>query len=144
MNSDGTDDILLTPDGLDENNPQWIEGNSKIAFISDSTKKREIWTMNLDGTDRKKISSFDKDIDSFLFSPDSQNILFISQAPYIYHPDDLYKDLPKTTAMMANDLMYKHWDHWLETVPHPFYAAFDGNAMRQATDILEEIGRAHV
>ena len=33
--------------------------------------------------------------------------------------------------------MNKHWDHWLETVPHPFYAAFDGNTVGVATDILE-------
>ena len=137
MDKNGTNDTLLTNDASDENNPQWIENGNKIAFISDVTNKKEIWTMNPDGTDRKKISSFDKDIESFLFSPDSLNVLFISQAPYIYHPDDLYKDLPKTTAMMANDLMYKHWDHWLETVPHPFYASYDGNVISTATDILE-------
>ncbi len=137
MNSDGSDDKLLTADASDENNPQWIKDGTRIAFLSDATGKNEIWEMNPDGTERKKISSFDKAIDSFLFAPDSKNVLFISQAPYIYHPDDLYKDLPKTTAMMANDLMYKHWDHWLETVPHPFFAAFDGNEITQATDILE-------
>ena len=37
---------------------------------------------------------------------------------------------------MANDLMYKHWNKWLETVPHPFYASFDGEKMGQSTDIL--------
>ena len=137
LDSDGTDDKLLTTDGSDESGVQWIDNSSKIAFISDVSGKREIWTMSPDGTNRKKISSFDKDIDSFRFSPDNQTVLFIAQAPYIYHPDDLYKDLPQTSAMMANDLMYKHWDHWLETVPHPFYASFDGNVMAQATDILE-------
>ena len=137
LDSDGTDDKLLTTDGSDESGVQWIDNSSKIAFISDVSGKREIWTMSPDGTNRKKISSFDKDIDSFRFSPNNRTVLFIAQAPYIYHPDDLYKDLPQTSALMANDLMYKHWDHWLETVPHPFYASFDGDVMAQATDILE-------
>ena len=33
--------------------------------------------------------------------------------------------------------MYKHWDEWVETIPHPFVADFDGNQMGSATDILE-------
>ena len=37
---------------------------------------------------------------------------------------------------MANELMYKHGNKWLETVPHPFYASFDGEKMGQSTDIL--------
>ena len=38
--------------------------------------------------------------------------------------------------LFRSDLMYKHWNQWLETVPHPFYASFDGNKMGDATDIL--------
>lgn len=32
--------------------------------------------------------------------------------------------------------MYKHWDEWVETIPHPFVAPFNGNEMGEATDIL--------
>ena len=41
------------------------------------------------------------------------------------------------SALMANDLMYKHWDRWVESVPHPFFAPFDGETLGEATDILE-------
>ena len=137
MDSDGGNDILLTQTEADESNPQWIKGDSRLAFLSDEGGKSEIWEMNPDGSGRKKISNFAKDIDSFLFAPDSNNVLFISDVPYAYHPDDVYKDLPKTTAKMANDLMYKHWNKWQEVVPHPFYASFDGNSIGEATDILQ-------
>ena len=33
--------------------------------------------------------------------------------------------------------MYKHWDEWVESIPHPFIADFDGNMMGAATDIME-------
>ena len=33
--------------------------------------------------------------------------------------------------------MYKHWDEWVQTVPHPFIADFDGNKVGTATDIME-------
>ena len=48
--------------------------------------------------------------------------------------------LPKASGIIVNDLMYKHWDEWVETIPHPFVADFDGNMMGTATDIME--GRA--
>ena len=34
--------------------------------------------------------------------------------------------------------MYKHWDEWVETIPHPFVASFDGTAIGETViDILE-------
>ena len=50
---------------------------------------------------------------------------------------DLYPDLPKASGIIVNDLMYKHWDEWVESIPHPFIADFDGNMMGAATDIME-------
>ena len=136
MDADGKADVLLTTTAANESNPQWIKNGTKIAFLSDESGSSQIWEMNPDGTERKKISDFAKDIDSFLFSPDASQVLFISQTPYTEHPEDLYDELEKTTGLMANDLMYKHWDRWQKTVPHPFYAAFDGEKIGEATDIL--------
>ena len=50
---------------------------------------------------------------------------------------DKYPDLDKATGMVIDDLMYKHWDEWVQTVPHPFVADFDGNKVGTATDIME-------
>ena len=136
MDADGKADVLLTTTAANESNPQWIKNGTKIAFLSDESGSSQIWEMNPDGTERKKISDFAKDIDSFLFSPDASQVLFTSQTPYTYHPEDLYAELEKTTGLMADDLMYKHWDRWQKTVPHPFYAAFDGEKIGEATDIL--------
>ncbi len=137
MNQDGTNDVLLTETAYNESSPVWIKDGSKIAYLSDASGCSQIWEMNPDGTERKQLSFFEKDIDSFKFAPDGQHILFIAQVEYIFKPENLYQDLDKTTGLMANDLMYKHWDKWLKTVPHPFYAAFDGDKMQEATDILK-------
>ncbi len=137
MDCNGENNILLTDSDNNELSPCWNSTDSKIFFISDKSGNNQIWEMNPDGTERKQLSFFEKDIDSFKFSPDGLNVLFISQAPYIFRPDNLYKDLDKTTGLMANDLMYKHWDKWLKTVPHPYYAPFDGNKIGDATDILK-------
>ena len=136
MNADGKNDQLITNSASNESSPIWIKQGTKLAFLSDESGSSQIWIMDPDGTNRKQISNFEKDIDSFLFSPDSNQVLFISQTPYTFHPEDLYENLDKTTGLMADDLMYKHWDRWQKTVPHPFYAAFDGEKIGEATDIL--------
>ena len=50
---------------------------------------------------------------------------------------DKYPDLDKTTGIIVTDLMYKHWDEWVTTAPHPFVADFDGSAISNVQDILE-------
>ena len=67
----------------------------------------------------------------------AKKILFISQIKYGQRTVDLYPDLPKASGIIVNDLMYKHWDEWVESIPHPFIADFDGNMMGAATDIME-------
>lgn len=137
MNADGTDNHQLTTSAKSEGEPCWIKGGTKIAYLSSENGKSEIWEMNPDGTDRQVISAYDGDIEGFSFSPDEKNILFVAQVKYGQRTVDLHPDLPKASGIIVTDLMYKHWDEWVETIPHPFVASFDGNKMGQAKDILE-------
>ena len=137
MNADGTDNRQITKDNFYEGSPAWIKGGTKIAYISSEGGQSAIWMMNPDGTEREKISDFDKDIEGFAFSPDETKILFISQVKYGERTQDIYPDLDKTSGIIVDDLMYKHWDEWVTTVPHPFVASFDGKKMGKATDIME-------
>lgn len=137
MDANGSNNTLLTRTAWNEGEPQWIKDGSKIAFLCNESGGSQIWEMNPDGTDRRIISDFKGDIEGFSFSPDGKKILFISQVKYGQRTVDLYPDLPKATGIIVNDLMYKHWDEWVETTPHPFVADFDGNKMGAATDIME-------
>ena len=33
--------------------------------------------------------------------------------------------------------MYKHWDEWVQSVPHPFVADFDGKTISNEKDLLQ-------
>lgn len=137
MNADGSNNTLLTTSAFSESNPVWIKDNTKIAFLSSESGKNQIWEMNPDGSERRRLSNFDGDIEGFTPSPTGDKILFVSQVKYGQRTVDLYPDLPQASGIIVNDLMYKHWDEWVETVPHPYIANFDGNQLGEAKDILE-------
>ena len=56
---------------------------------------------------------------------------------YSEKASDLYPDLDKATGRVIDDLMYKHWDEWVEEIPHPYIASFDGKQLTDITDIME-------
>ena len=138
MNADGTNNLLLTHTADSEIEPTWIKGGSKIAFLTAASGSMQIWEMNPDGSERKQLSSYEGGIEGFKFSPDESKVLFISQVKYGQRTSDIYPDLDKASGKVINDLMYKHWDEWVENIPHPFVASFDGNQVGAATDILKD------
>ena len=132
VNANGTGNTTLTTGNKSETDPTWYQG--KIAFLTGG----QIWTMNPDGTDRKQISNTKKDIEGFKFSPDGKKVI-------ILHSIDFYEiikknpdDLPKATGRLVTDLMYRHWDHYVESIQHPFvYEVGSDGIAANGTDILE-------
>ena len=137
MNADGSDNKQITKTGFAENEAVWIKGGTKIAFLCNESGSSQLWEMNPDGTDRKRLSDYDKDIEGFAFSPDEKKVLFISQVKTVNSIADKYPDLDKATGVIITDLMYKHWDEWVTTVPHPFVADFDGESISNPVDVME-------
>ena len=134
MNADGSDNRLLTTTAASESDPTWIRKGSKLAFLTGG----QIWEMNPDGSERRQLSDVDGGVDGFKFSPDESKVLFVSQVKYGKRTADIYPDLDKASGKIIDDLMYKHWDEWVETVPHPFVAPFDGDKVGEAADILKD------
>ena len=138
MNSDGSDNTQLTRTAWNEGQPAWIKGGTKLAYLSSESGSSQVWEMNVDGTARHRLTDYDGDIEGFAFSPDGRRLLFIAQVKTVSSVKDKYPDLDKTTGILVTDLMYKHWDEWVTTAPHPFVADFDGSAVASdAKDILD-------
>ena len=121
-----------------ESDANFIENGRKIVFLcADDNGTSQLWMMNTDGSNRKCISSEKTDVNGYLFSPDEKHVVLIHDVPTetsIIKNDD---DLPKATGMVINELMYKHWDRYVRSVPHPFIANFDGSQVTNARDILD-------
>ncbi len=136
MNADGTDNRQITHSAFSEHEPVWIRNGTKIAFLSSESGSSQVWEMNPDGTGKRQLTDYENDIEGFAFSPDETKLLFISQVKTVKSTVEKYPDLDKTTGLVINDLMYKHWDEWVTSAPHPFVADFDGSSISNVTDIL--------
>ena len=108
---DGSDRQLL---GLGSS-PTWLDDNT-IAF----SKGGDVWKMNTKGKARKQLTETDGEVEDFLFSPDQKKIILVKRVPYHDIIAERPADLPKSTGRVVNDLMYRHWDHYVESIPHPF------------------------
>ncbi|MBQ9675496.1 MAG: S9 family peptidase [Bacteroidaceae bacterium] len=135
MNADGSDNQQITHTPKGESNVVWTK-DGKLRFLSSESGSSQIWEMNADGSGRKQLTNYDGDIEGFAFSPDGNKVLFVSQIKTVASTADKYPDLPKATGRIITDLMYKHWDEWVTTAPHPFVADFN-NGLENITDILE-------
>lgn len=137
MKSDGSEKKQLTVTNTQESNPQWIEGGKKIAFLSNETGTSQIWTINPDGGGLTQVSHVEEGIDGFAYAPAGTKVLFVRPVKTTVTAGDRYPDLPEASGRVVDDLMYKHWDHWVENVPHPFVADINGNTLTNIKDLLE-------
>ena len=137
MNADGSDKRQITRTATREAAARWMKDGKTIAFLSSESGSMQLWTMNDDGSNRQQISFREGDVSDFNFSPDETKLLFIADVKYGERTVDKYPDLPKATGVIVNDLMYKHWDEWVQTVPHPFIADFANGKIANEIDILK-------
>jgi len=127
----------LTKTAVKEQEAIWSADGSEIYFLSNESGLSQLWKMRKDGKRRRQLTNDTTDIEAFKISPDESKILFIKQVQYGKRVKDIYPDLPLSSGKVIDDLMYKHWDEWVETVPHPFVADLTNKGLKNVVDILE-------
>lgn len=136
MNVDGSDKQQITKTAEGEGAARWMKDGEHIAFLSSESGSRQLWIMKADGTGRRQITEREGGISDFAFSPDETKLLFVADVKNRETVNDIHPDLPLADAHIASDLMYKHWDEWVTTAPHPYVADFDGKAISNEIDVL--------
>lgn len=97
----------------------WYAMDDKALYRSgDNGKTWQIFYSNIEGWDNARVA------------PDGKHIAFSKEV--MVKPmmgKDIYKDLPKTTALIYTDLNYRHWDTWEDgKFSHIFIASVKGGA----------------
>ena len=132
--ADGKQQTVLTTSAKSETDPAWIEGGKRIAFLTEG----QLWSMAPDGTDRRQLTKSDIDIEGFKFSPDGKKVILIKSLPYHESIKKNPEDLPLATGRLVTDLNYRHWDHYVESIPHPFVANVTEQGVDEGVDMLKD------
>ena len=129
--------IRLTRSLKSEFNAIWKPDGSKIGFLTSESGSVQLWEMSPDGSDRRQISIIEGGITGFKYSPDQSKILYTKDLEIEEKFKNLYEGLPLATGRLMDDLMYRHWDHWVDTYSHVFVADYDGTQLSNHKDIME-------
>ena len=123
--TDGSSRQQLTASGESIGNARWCGGGRKLLYL----RNGQLWSADIRHTSRngwvlrreEQISDIPAGISEFKLSPDESMLMYTSRVKSsINSPKDIYPDLGKAGAIVADDLMYRHWDHWVTDIPHTF------------------------
>ena len=133
VGANGKGNRQLTTSAASETDPTWIEVGKRIAYLSGG----QLWAMNPDGTNRTKLTDDKTGIDGFKFSPDGKKVVLVKSLPYNDIIQKNPDDLPKASGRLVTDLNYRHWDHYVESIQHPFVADVTANGIGEGEDIMK-------
>ncbi|MDR1667912.1 MAG: S9 family peptidase [Bacteroidales bacterium] len=113
--------------------PCWHPSGQRIAFLSAS----QIWEITPAGNDLRQISFIEGGINGFSFSPDGQSVMFLKDVPSGEKLHDRYPDLPQSNAVIADDMMERHWNKWTgHAASHIFVGKPENGVLRSGKDIM--------
>lgn len=136
MDIDGKNQKQITHTGFGEYNAVWRPDGKKIGFICAADGEMQIWEMDANGENREQASYVEGGLGGFKYSPDQNQILYIKDVKLDETVADMYSDLPKSSGRVNNDLMYRHWDTWVDSYTHIFVAPYVLNKMGKGIDIM--------
>ena len=135
MDADGNNLKCLTNGSFSEYSPTFTPSGS-IAFMTASSGDMQLWEMDIQGKNRKQITDIQDGITGFKYSPDGNYIVYSAEVKIKETVADIYPDLQLSSGRINNDLMYRHWDQWVDTYSHLFVAKLDNGVVTNGIDIL--------
>ena len=137
VNSDGSGRKALTDGTRTAISPRWIEGGKRIAYLTVIEGEMQLVSILPDGTDERQVTRIPGGITGYLYSQDGKQLVYTADIKLPNEAKDRNPDLDKISGRVITDLMYKHWDEWVETAPHTFVASLSQQPITQGKDLLE-------
>ncbi len=130
----------IAADSSNETSARWSGDGKRIYYLNDK-KGSQLYSMNADGSDKQQLTDLESDINLFSISPNEKMIyLGIEVKMDNFLGKDKYKDLPKTSGHVYDDLMMRHWDQWADgNYNHIFIASFENGKLKSTPiDIMKD------
>ncbi|MCQ2144401.1 MAG: S9 family peptidase [Bacteroidales bacterium] len=122
--TDGSNRRQITHEGKSVNNARWLDDKT-IAYLQGG----QIWKATLKGgklVKKTQLSDVPAGIGEFKIAPDQANVYYISTIKNQKLSSPADAGLDKAQAYATEDLMYRHWDHWVTETPRTYVAPFGG------------------
>ena len=135
---EGGDPTQLTMDGKSLASARWSPDGKAIFFLQGGQLWKAPYKNGKLGR-REQLTDVPKGIDDYLLSPDASQFIFVSGVhSHVEVPSDTDPLLDKAQAYATEDLMYRHWDHWVTDINHSFVATLGNGIVKEGMDILGE------
>ncbi|MBR7097450.1 MAG: S9 family peptidase, partial [Alistipes sp.] len=133
-------ELALTDNSSNNNDPQWSADGSKIYFTSNRSGSMQLWQMATDGSSAKQITDIEGGIEGYGVAPSGDKLFYVKK---VHAADtkssDIHKDMDKSKARIYDDLMARHWDYWDEgDYSHIFVADLTADGVKNDKDIIGE------
>ena len=138
-NPDGSGKVQLTNEKKSVSNARWSKDGKTIFFLQGG----QLWKAPFKGDKlgkKVKLSDIPNGIGEFKIAPNEAQIIYTSTVKNtaVVQPKDTDPKLDKAQAYATEDLMYRHWDHWVTDVPRSYVAPLNGSKItpENSLDIL--------
>ena len=122
-NTDGSGKVRLTNEKKSVSCARWSKDGKDIYFLQGGQLYKAPFKAGKLGK-KVKLSDIPSGIGEFKISPDGQQIIYTStiKNPAVVQPVDTDPALDKAQAYTTENLMYRHWDHWVTEIPRSYVA----------------------
>ena len=138
-NPDGSGKVQLTHEKKSVSNARWSKDGKTIFFLQGGQLYKAPFKGDKLGK-KVKLSDVPNGIGEFKISPDEAQIIYTStiKNTAVVQPVDTDPALDKAQAYATENLMYRHWDHWVTDVPRSYVAPLNGSKItpENSLDIL--------
>ena len=120
-NTDGSGKVQLTNEKKSVSCARWSLDGKHIYFLQGGQLYKAPFKADKIGK-KVKLTDIPAGIGEFKISPDGKQIIYTStiKNPSVVQPADTDPALDKAQAYTTEDLMYRHWDHWVTEIPRSY------------------------
>jgi dipeptidyl aminopeptidase/acylaminoacyl peptidase len=121
-----------------EFNARWRPDGRRLGFLSSESGSVQLWEVDLDGANLRRVTDIEGGIGNFLYSPAGTHVSFTRRVKLDATAAETHADMPQTSARISDGLMYRHWDRWHDyRYSHLFIAEYrDGQLVGEPRDIM--------